>query len=89
MRKRDCLYVHALCVLVRRELECRGDLPAETFENYEQLDVRPTAVHQPKTEHKRATFELLDELTDAVDGCTGSVERAAAGGDEPNRLESG
>jgi hypothetical protein len=68
MRKRDCLYVHALCVLVRRELDRRGDLPEGAFERYERLGVRPTAVHRPKAEHERATFELLDALTDAVDG---------------------
>jgi len=67
MRKRESLYLHALCVLLREAVERRRDPPADAFESYDHLDVQPTAVHRTKSAHERAVFALLDDLTAAVE----------------------
>ena len=79
MRKRDCLYLHALCVLVRREVEDRGDLPGDVFEQYEDLDVGPSEIHRPKADHRRALLELLDALAEAVEGGDDAVSPLRTG----------
>lgn len=66
MRKRESLYLHALCVLLREEVEQRCDPPEGAFEAYDDLAVRPTAVHRSKSAHERALFELLPALTEVV-----------------------
>lgn len=89
MRKRDCLYLHALCVLVRRELEEEATLPEGEFERYEALGVGPSDIHKPKSDHQRALVELLDALERVVDGgvADGSARLRSRADGGPDRGE--
>lgn len=66
MKKRELIYLHSLLVEVRRDLEARGDLPAEAFDDYEALGVGATSVHRTKGEHREAVVCLLEGLTAAL-----------------------
>jgi len=75
MRKRDCLYLHALCVLLRREAESRRDLGSDAFESYDRLEVGPAEIHRPKADHREAVTELLETMSTALGGDdTGPVQ---------------
>jgi len=67
MRKRDCLYLHALCVLLRRELEERREYDPDAFDRYDGFAVGPTEIHHSKTHHREAVTELLDALSDPLE----------------------
>jgi len=86
MRKRDCLYLHALCVLLRRELEERREFGAAAFESYEDLDIGPAEIHRSKSEHREAVSALLgaiDRALDAGEGATRVEANGRADGEQP------
>jgi len=85
MRKRESIHLHALFALVRREFEER-DMATGTFDEYDELSVRPTAVHRSKTAHERALFALSAELSAAAASATdGGVHRQFHAADGSNR----
>lgn len=75
MRKRESLYMHALLALVREEFEEAHDLSTSDSGAYDEMDVRPTAVHRPKETHRRAVFALSDELSARAASATDGSER--------------
>ncbi|WP_123538327.1 UPF0058 family protein [Halosimplex salinum] len=86
MRKRESLYLHALFALVREEFEHDRDLATEAFEEYETMDVSPTAVHRSKAVHERAVFALADELSSVVASDVDAVgESRRNAGEETDR----
>jgi len=88
MRKRDCLYLHALCALLREEVEKRREFDADAFESYERLEVSPAELHRPKTDHREAVTELLDTMSTALGGRDERVPVQTSASDEPDSDES-
>lgn len=58
MRKRELVHLHGLLDRARIVMQTRDDLPEEALGPYRDLDVSPTAVHQPKHEHEQAVETL-------------------------------
>jgi len=85
MRKRDCLYLHALCALLRLELEGRREFADDAFESYERLDISPTEIHRSKSDHREATRALLAVLDSALDGRGGQTRIEANDGSDGER----
>ena len=74
--KRESLYLHALLALVREDFEHNRDLTMAGFDEYETVDVCPTAVHRPKDVHERAVFALPEKLSSVAARATTGVEVA-------------
>ena len=62
MKKQELIHLHGLLAEVRKHHEARTGTSVE-YESYESLGVRPTSIHQSKTDHKAAVFALADGIT--------------------------
>lgn len=62
MKKQELIHLHGLLAEVRKHHEARTGASAEC-ESYESLGVRPTSIHQSKTDHKAAVFALAGGIT--------------------------
>jgi hypothetical protein len=62
MKKQELIHLHGLLAEVRKHHEARTGVSAE-YESYQSLGVRPTSIHQSKTDHKDAVFALADGIT--------------------------
>lgn len=62
MKKQELIHLHGLLAEVRKHHEARTGASIE-YESYESLDVRPTSIHQSKTDHKTAVFALAKGIT--------------------------
>jgi hypothetical protein len=62
MKKQELIHLHGLLAEVRKHHEARTGTSAE-YESYDSLGVRPTSIHQSKTDHKAAVFALADGIT--------------------------
>ena len=80
MRKRESLYLHALFALVRQEFEDERDLATGAFDEYDGIEITPTAVHRSKTAHERALFALATELSAAAASATDETDRSRVDG---------
>lgn len=67
MRKRDLVHLHGLLDRVRIVMQSRSDLPNEALGPYRDLGVSPTAIHQPKHEHKEAVETLASILAMSIE----------------------
>ena len=87
MQKQALVHLHALCALLRADLESREEIPSGTFERYDELNVSPSAIYRRKDAHRRANRYLLRGLASAVEsGRTLEPETAATdGGTDPPR----
>ncbi|MFW5911337.1 MAG: UPF0058 family protein [Halolamina sp.] len=63
MKKQELIHLHGLLSEVRAEYESDGGLD---LQEYREFGVQPTSIHRSKTAHKRAVFELVHGLTDAI-----------------------
>ena len=68
MKKRELVHFHALLGRIRWFAEERGDLPPGALEEYDALDVAPTAVYRSKRVHEEAVVTLTESLARAVAG---------------------
>lgn len=59
MRKHELVYLHALCVEIRRYLEAHGEVPAGAFAAYDAFGISPVMVNRPKADHEAALWRLL------------------------------
>lgn len=66
MKKQELLHLHGLLAEISNYYEEHTDT-AITYDVYDDLGVRPTAIHKSKTDHKAAVFALADELTSAME----------------------
>ncbi len=66
MHKDELLELHEQMVVIKNYFQDREDVPDDTFEAYEMLDVRPEHVHKSKSEHKHAVFVLGNALASAM-----------------------
>ncbi len=62
MKKQELIHLHGLLAEVRKHHEARTGTSVE-YESYDSLGVRPTSIHQSKTDHKAAVFALADGIT--------------------------
>ncbi len=62
MKKQELIHLHGLLAEVSTHCQMSGDI-APDLEPYESLGVRPTSIHQSKTDHKAAVFALADGIT--------------------------
>lgn len=67
MRKRDLVHLHGLLDRVRIVMQSRGDLSDEALGPYRDLGVSPTAIYQPKHEHKEAVEILASILAVSIE----------------------
>lgn len=66
MHKDELLELHHQMVIIKDYFASQEDVPDDTFETYEMLDVRPSHVHKSKSEHKHAVFVLGNSLAEAM-----------------------
>ena len=77
MKKQELIHLHGLLAEVRKHHEARTGASIE-YESYESLGVRPTSIHQSKTNHKEAVFALVDGITTDMRRSEGETITAAA-----------
>lgn len=72
--KQEYIHLHGLLKEVADYAEEELDTPYEELEDiekyqiYEELGVKPTAIHKNKSDHQQALFLLADSITDFLDG---------------------
>ena len=62
MKKQELIHLHGLLAEVSNHCEMTDDASLD-LEGYRSLGVRPTSIHQSKTDHKTAVFALADGIT--------------------------
>ena len=62
MKKQELIHLHGLLAEVSTHCQMAGDIKPDLTE-YEELGVRPTSIHQSKTDHKEAVFALAGGIT--------------------------
>ena len=62
MKKQELIHLHGLLAEVSTHCQMAGDITPD-LADYESLGVRPTSIHQSKTDHKEAVFALADGIT--------------------------
>lgn len=67
MQKQQLIHLHRLGVALREFLDEHEDLPPEVTQDYDALNVDPTALNRPKDAHREAFSVLLADLTNAID----------------------
>ena len=83
MRKQALVHLHQLCYLLAERVEEDCDAPTETFDNYQNYDVHPHAIHLDKRSHRKATAILADGIVRTLV----THERRASGLDIENAPE--
>ena len=72
MKKQELIHLHGL--LAEVSVHCRAtDGLHVDLDDYHELGIRPTSIHQSKTDHKRAVFALAEGITASM----AEVEREA------------
>jgi len=62
MKKQELIHLHGLLAEVSAHCAGTDDLTID-LDTYHTLGIRPTSIHQSKTDHKRAVFALADGIT--------------------------
>lgn len=65
MKKQELIHLHGLLAEVSNHCEMKMDRSVD-LEAYRSLGIRPTSIHQSKTDHKEAVFALADGITSAL-----------------------
>ncbi len=63
MKKQELIHLHGLLAEVSNHCEAAEDV-ATDLDEYRTLGIRPTSIHQSKTDHKDAVFALAHGITD-------------------------
>jgi hypothetical protein len=79
MKKQELIHLHGLLAEVGTDVENRENENID-FSEYESLGIRPTSIHQSKTDHKAAVFALANGITSLM-GVTDEPETVAAQAD--------
>jgi hypothetical protein len=79
MKKQELIHLHGLLAEVGNDYETRENAAIDLSE-YESLGIRPTSIHQSKTDHKAAVFALADGITSQMTAA-GETEAVAAQAD--------
>jgi hypothetical protein len=62
MKKQELIHLHGLLAEVSTHCQMNGTVTPD-LTDYEALGVRPTSIHQSKTDHKAAVFALAEGIT--------------------------
>ena len=62
MKKQELIHLHGLLAEVSAHCTSTDDLSID-LDSYHALGIRPTSIHQSKTDHKRAVFALAEGIT--------------------------
>ena len=65
MKKQELIHLHGLLAEVSAHCKSTDDVSID-LEDYRALGIRPTSIHQSKTDHKRAVFALADGITTSL-----------------------
>jgi len=76
MKKQELIHLHGL--LAEVSAHCTKDDLDVDLEHYHTLGIRPTSIHQSKTDHKRAVFALAEGITSSFAVEEREVVQAAA-----------
>ena len=77
MKKQELIHLHGLLAEVSTHCQMAGDIKPDLTE-YEALGVRPTSIHQSKTDHKEAVFALADGITTDLEAARRETVPASA-----------
>ena len=77
MKKQELIHLHGLLAEVSAHCTSADDLPID-LDDYHSLGIRPTSIHQSKTDHKRAVFALAEGITEGMEAETREAVAAAA-----------
>jgi hypothetical protein len=62
MKKQELIHLHGLLAEVSTHCQMSDGIKPD-LTDYESLGVRPTSIHQSKTDHKEAVFALAEGIT--------------------------
>ena len=62
MKKQELIHLHGLLAEVSTHCAQTDSLTFD-LDSYQELGIRPTSIHQSKTDHKDAVFALADGIT--------------------------
>jgi len=65
MKKQELIHLHGLLAEVSTHCTATDDMIID-LDSYDALGVRPTSIHQSKTDHKRAVFALAEGITSGL-----------------------
>jgi hypothetical protein len=80
MKKQELIHLHGLLAEVHGHYEMVTGTEVGHKE-YDALGVRPTSIHQSKTDHKAAVFALAAGLTGTMDSETEAETKISATAD--------
>ena len=66
MKKQELIHLHGLLAEVPTYCQENYDISFDVS-RYEQLKIRPTSIHQSKTDHKNAVFSLAEGICATLD----------------------
>ena len=78
MKKQELIHLHGLLAEVTTHCESYDGLTLD-LETYRSLGIRPTSIHQSKTDHKAAVFALAEGITETI--ASEAVEPVATSAD--------
>jgi len=78
MKKQELIHLHGLLAEVSSHCEASEDMAID-LEEYRSLGIRPTSIHQSKTDHKDAVFSLARGITGSLE--TEEAETVSASAD--------
>jgi len=65
MKKQELIHLHGLLAEVTSHCEEYENTTVD-LNDYHNLGIRPTSIHQSKTDHKAAVFALADGITGTI-----------------------
>jgi hypothetical protein len=65
MKKQELIHLHGLLAEVSAHCTSSDQLSID-LDDYHTLGIRPTSIHQSKTDHKRAVFALAEGITSGL-----------------------
>lgn len=77
MKKQELIHLHGLLAEVSTYCQMSGHVTPD-LSSYETLGVRPTSIHQSKTDHKEAVFALAEGITGDIETARPEAVPAAA-----------
>ncbi|MFB6362233.1 MAG: UPF0058 family protein [Halobacteriales archaeon] len=77
MKKQELIHLHGLLAEVTTHCQMTDDVKPQ-LDAYESLGVRPTSIHQSKTDHKEAVFALAQGLTAGMETAARETVTASA-----------
>ncbi len=64
--KQELIHLHGLLAEIDSHLSKTEEDYESDLEEYRDLEVRPTSIHQKKTDHRNAVFALAESITDGL-----------------------